>query len=132
MTREVEREGALRFRSTDFFFSVLFRVKERRDGLHAIERVFFLLSGLAWISVNSPSFYMDVFYFVGWDECHFLQTDLPSLHNRSFKWCSVGTETERLIGKSGWCSGYHDRLTRDRSRVQSPHPILFFSSIHFH
>ena len=29
--------------------------------------------------------------------------------------------------RSGWCSGYHDRLTRDRSWVQSPHPILFFS-----
>ena len=38
---------------------------------------------------------------------------------------NVRTNTERLTGKSGWCSGYHDRLTRDRSRVQSPHPILF-------
>ena len=27
--------------------------------------------------------------------------------------------------KSGWCSGYHARFTRERSRVQSPHPILF-------
>ena len=40
---------------------------------------------------------------------------------------NVRTNTEHLIGKSGWCSGYHDRLTRDRSRVQSPHPILFHS-----
>ena len=47
---------------------------------------------------------------------------LPSFIRRS-----VGRETERLVGKSGWCSGYHDRLTRDRSRVQSPHPILFHS-----
>ena len=49
---------------------------------------------------------------------------LPSFIRRS-----VGTKTERLTGKSGWCSGYHDRLTRDRSRVQSPHPILFISLI---
>ena len=42
---------------------------------------------------------------------------------------SGGRGAERLTGKSGWCSGYHDRLTRDRSRVQSPHPILFFSLI---
>ena len=53
---------------------------------------------------------------------------LPSFIRRS-----VGTKTERLIGKSGWCSGYHDRLTRDRSRVQSPHPILFhFLSLFTH
>ena len=46
---------------------------------------------------------------------------------------NVRTETERLTGKSGWCSGYHDRLTRDRSRVQSPHPILFhFLSLFTH
>ena len=44
---------------------------------------------------------------------------------------NVRTKTECLIGKSGWCSGYHDRLTRDRSRVQSPHPILFRSPFLF-
>ena len=57
---------------------------------------------------------------------------LPSFIRRS-----VGRETERLVGKSGWGRGYHDRLTRDRSRVQSPHPILFhflslFTSFLYH
>ena len=31
--------------------------------------------------------------------------------------------------RSGWCSGYHARFTRERSRVQSSHPIFF--SFHF-
>ena len=36
---------------------------------------------------------------------------------------------EGCLGKSnrsGWCSGYHARFTRERSRVQSSHPIFFF------
>ena len=63
--REVEREGALRFRITDFFFSILFRVKERGDGVLAIERVFFLLSGLVWINISSLSFCLNVLYSMG-------------------------------------------------------------------
>ena len=31
--------------------------------------------------------------------------------------------------RSGWCSGYHARFTRERSRVQSSHPIFFSSFI---
>lgn len=30
--------------------------------------------------------------------------------------------------RSGWCSGYHARFTRERSRVQSSHPIFYFFS----
>ena len=39
-------------------------------------------------------------------------------------WChKVEMETQ---SRSGWCSGYHARFTRERSRVQSSHPIFFF------
>ena len=27
--------------------------------------------------------------------------------------------------ESGWCSGYHARFTRERSRVRTSHPIFF-------
>ena len=28
--------------------------------------------------------------------------------------------------ESGWCSGYHARFTRERSRVRTSHPIFFY------
>ena len=30
-----------------------------------------------------------------------------------------------LKQESGWCSGYHARFTRERSRVRTSHPIFF-------
>ena len=33
--------------------------------------------------------------------------------------------------RSGWCSGYHARFTRERSRVQSSHPIFFYMGAFF-
>ena len=34
--------------------------------------------------------------------------------------------------RSGWCSGYHARFTRERSRVRTPHPIFCFSDCYFY
>ena len=39
---------------------------------------------------------------------------------------SVYKERSVVFNRSGWCSGYHARFTRERSRVQSSHPIFFF------
>ena len=44
-------------------------------------------------------------------------------------WChKVEMETQ---SRSGWCSGYHARFTRERSRVQSSHPIFFYMGAFF-
>ena len=34
-------------------------------------------------------------------------------------------EISRVYCRSGWCSGYHARFTRERSRVRTSHPIFF-------
>ena len=33
---------------------------------------------------------------------------------------------QALKQESGWCSGYHARFTRERSRVRTSHPIFFY------
>ena len=80
------------------------------------------LKGLWWLILSHIAFYRVTHMQRTRNGVERTMEWLPSFIRRS-----VGRETERLVGKSGWCSGYHDRLTRDRSRVQSPHPILFHS-----
>ena len=51
---------------------------------------------------------------------------LAAFHQGHYREGSRNRAFWEPMQESGWCSGYHARFTRERSRVRTSHPIFFF------